>query len=123
MSNALRNQHRDELKRLLEAKLAAFDDCEALADRLMNAGVPCAPIRDEPAALADPHTAHRGTVVEIGDYKGVASPIKLSRTLATYRVGPLVRVSLRIAWRVARSISWQSFTDAATPVAKAVTYS
>ena len=88
-SNALRNQHRDELKRLLEAKLAAFDDCEALADRLMNAGVPCAPIRDVPAALADPHTAHRSMVVEIGEeYRGVASPIKLSRTPATYRVGP-----------------------------------
>ena len=88
-SNALRNQHRDELKRLLEVQLAAFDDCEALADRLVRAGVPCAPIHDVPAALADPHTAHRGMVVEIGDeYRGVASPIKLSRTPATYRVGP-----------------------------------
>jgi formyl-CoA transferase len=27
-------------------------------------------------------------VVEIGDYKGVASPIKLSRTPATYRREP-----------------------------------
>jgi hypothetical protein len=27
-------------------------------------------------------------VVQIGEYKGVASPIKLSRTPATYRVGP-----------------------------------
>jgi crotonobetainyl-CoA:carnitine CoA-transferase CaiB-like acyl-CoA transferase len=89
--NALRNQHRDELKRLLEAKLAAFDDCEALADRLVQAGVPCAPIRDVPAALADAHTTHRGMVVEIGDYKGVASPIKLSRTPAEYRVRPPIR--------------------------------
>jgi len=88
-SNALRNQHRDELKHLLEASLAAFTNCEALADRLVRAGVPCAPIRDVPAALADPHTAHRGMVVEIGDeYRGVASPIKLSRTPATYRVEP-----------------------------------
>jgi crotonobetainyl-CoA:carnitine CoA-transferase CaiB-like acyl-CoA transferase len=87
-SNALRNRHRDELKRLLEAKLAAFDDCEVLADRLVRAGVPCAPIRDVPSALADPHTTHRGMVVEIGDYKGVASPIKLSRTPATYRHEP-----------------------------------
>jgi crotonobetainyl-CoA:carnitine CoA-transferase CaiB-like acyl-CoA transferase len=88
-SNALRNQHRDELKRLLEAQLSAFDNCDALADRLGRAGVPCAPIRDVPAALGDAHTAHRGMVVEIGDeYRGVASPIKLSRTPATYRVGP-----------------------------------
>jgi hypothetical protein len=27
--------------------------------------------------------------VQIGDYKGVASPIKLSRTPATYRLPPL----------------------------------
>jgi crotonobetainyl-CoA:carnitine CoA-transferase CaiB-like acyl-CoA transferase len=63
-------------------------DCEPLADRLIRAGVPCAPTRDIPAALADPHTAHRGMVVQIGDYKGVASPIKLSRTPPTYRLAP-----------------------------------
>lgn len=88
-SNALRNKHRGELKPLLEAQLARFDDCEALADRLVRTGVPCAPIHDVPAALADAHAAHRGMVVEIGEgYRGVASPIKLSRTPATYRVGP-----------------------------------
>ena len=88
-SNALRNRHRDALKPLLEARLAAFDDCDALADRLVRAGVPCAPIRDVPAALADPHTAHRGMVVAIGEhYRGVASPIKLSRTPASYRLAP-----------------------------------
>ena len=87
-SNALRNKHRSELKPLLEAQLAQFTDCETLADRLIRAGVPCAPTRDIPAALADPHTAHRGMVVQIGEYKGVASPIKLSRTPATYRLAP-----------------------------------
>jgi crotonobetainyl-CoA:carnitine CoA-transferase CaiB-like acyl-CoA transferase len=41
------------------------------------------------AALNHPHTAHRGMVVKIGDgYTGVASPIKLSRTPATYRLAP-----------------------------------
>jgi crotonobetainyl-CoA:carnitine CoA-transferase CaiB-like acyl-CoA transferase len=86
-NNALRSANRAELKRLLEARLTTFD-CEPLADRLIRAGVPCAPTRDIPAALADPHTAHRGMVVQIGDYKGVASPIKLSRTPATYRIEP-----------------------------------
>jgi crotonobetainyl-CoA:carnitine CoA-transferase CaiB-like acyl-CoA transferase len=88
--NALRSANRVELKRLLEARLASFD-CEPLADRLIRAGVPCAPTRDIPAALADPHTAHRGMVVQIGDYRGVASPIKLSRTPATYRLAPPAR--------------------------------
>ena len=76
---------------LLETELARFDDCEALADRLIRAGVPCAPIHDVPAALADAHTRHRGMVVEIGEYRGVASPIKLSRTPATYRGEPPAR--------------------------------
>jgi crotonobetainyl-CoA:carnitine CoA-transferase CaiB-like acyl-CoA transferase len=66
---------------------AAFD-CEALADRLIRAGVPCAPTHDVAQALAAPHTAHREMVVRIGEYKGVASPIKLSRTPATYRSAP-----------------------------------
>ena len=86
-NNALRSANRVELKRLLEARLTSFD-CEPLADRLIRAGVPCAPTRDIPAALADPHTVHRGMVVQIGEYKGVASPIKLSRTPATYRIEP-----------------------------------
>jgi crotonobetainyl-CoA:carnitine CoA-transferase CaiB-like acyl-CoA transferase len=42
------------------------------------------------AALQHPHTAHRGMVVEMpGGYRGIASPIKLSRTPATYRFAPL----------------------------------
>jgi crotonobetainyl-CoA:carnitine CoA-transferase CaiB-like acyl-CoA transferase len=86
-SNALRSANRVELKRLLERALAAFD-CEALADRLIRAGVPCAPTHDVAQALAAPHTAHREMVVRIGEYKGVASPIKLSRTPATYRSAP-----------------------------------
>lgn len=49
--------------------------------------MPCAPIHDVPTALADPHTKHRGMVVEIGEYRGVASLIKLSRTPEMYWAG------------------------------------
>jgi crotonobetainyl-CoA:carnitine CoA-transferase CaiB-like acyl-CoA transferase len=60
----------------------------------VRAGVPCAPIHDVPAALADPHTQRRGMVVEIDDEdRGVAPPVKLSRTPATYRVEPPQRDS------------------------------
>ena len=87
-SNGQRSVHRVALKKRLEAALAAADVRE-LADRLVRAGVPCAPIQDVPTALADPHTAHRGMVVSIGqDYRGVASPVKLSRTPASYRLAP-----------------------------------
>lgn len=87
-TNALRSANRDALKALLEERLAGFE-CKPLADRLVRAGVPCAPIQDVPAALADPHTAHRGMVVGVGEhYRGVASPVKLARTPASYRLPP-----------------------------------
>ena len=87
-TNAQRSTHREALKALLEERLAAFE-CKPLADRLVRAGVPCAPIQDVPAALADPHTAHRGMVVGVGEhYRGVASPVKLARTPASYRLPP-----------------------------------
>ena len=56
----------------------------------MAAGVPAAPVLPVDAALQHPHTAHRGMVVELeGGYRGIASPVKLSRTPATYRHAPL----------------------------------
>jgi crotonobetainyl-CoA:carnitine CoA-transferase CaiB-like acyl-CoA transferase len=86
--NAQRNVHRAELKAILERLLAAHE-CKSLADTLIRAGVPCAPIQTVPQALSDAHAQHRGMVVSIGDgYKGVGSPIKLSRTPATYRLPP-----------------------------------
>lgn len=85
--NARRNANREALTHALEAALAHFE-CKPLAERLAREGVPCAPIQNVPAALADPHTRHRGMVVEIDGYRGVASPIKLSRTPASYRLRP-----------------------------------
>jgi crotonobetainyl-CoA:carnitine CoA-transferase CaiB-like acyl-CoA transferase len=87
INNGQRNMHRIALKVALEEKLALFAG-KPLADQLVRAGVPCAPIQDVKAALSDEHTTHREMVVEIGDYKGVASPIKLSRTPASYRLPP-----------------------------------
>ncbi|MCZ8111027.1 MAG: CaiB/BaiF CoA transferase family protein [Betaproteobacteria bacterium] len=87
-SNGKRSVHRVELKQRLEALLAAHE-CGPLARRLVEAGVPCAPIQDVATALADAHTEHRGMVVGIGEsYRGVASPIKLGRTPASYRLEP-----------------------------------
>ncbi len=86
--NGQRSVHRVQLKQRLEALLAT-QDCAPLARRLVEAGVPCAPIQDVATALADAHTVHRGMVVGIGDsYRGVASPIKLDRTPASYRLEP-----------------------------------
>ncbi len=84
-----RSVHREALKALLEQKLATHDG-PALAEELVRKGVPCAAVLSVPAALEHPHTRHRRMVVEMDNgYRGVASPIKLSRTPATYRLPPL----------------------------------
>jgi crotonobetainyl-CoA:carnitine CoA-transferase CaiB-like acyl-CoA transferase len=88
-----RSLHRQALRELLEPALAALDGAR-LAEDLMQIGVPCAPILSVDAALQHPHTQHREMVVRIGeDYTGIASPIKLSRTPATYRLAPPTRLA------------------------------
>jgi crotonobetainyl-CoA:carnitine CoA-transferase CaiB-like acyl-CoA transferase len=84
-----RSVNRAALRDELVAHFAALDG-NALAEGLMDRGVPCAPVLSVDAALKHPHTAHREMVVKIGDYTGVASPIKLGRTPATYRLAPPV---------------------------------
>lgn len=82
-----RNVNRDALKVELEAALGAFE-CESLARNLITSGVPCGAVRTVDQVVADPHTIHRGMVVDIGGYRGTGSPIKLSRTPASYRLPP-----------------------------------
>ena len=86
-TNKDRNINRDALKADLEAAMAGFD-CGPLAERLVKSGVPCGAVRNIDEVMADPHTHHRGMVVDIGAYRGTGSPIKLSRTPATYRMAP-----------------------------------
>lgn len=86
-TNADRLRHRQALRDDLTALLARHE-ASALADRLLRAGVPAAAVQTVDQALAHPHTRHRGMVLEQGDYKGVGSPIKLSRTPATLRKLP-----------------------------------
>jgi crotonobetainyl-CoA:carnitine CoA-transferase CaiB-like acyl-CoA transferase len=84
-----RSVNRESLKQRLEAALREHDGA-ALVDRLMAAGVPAAPVLSVDAALQHPHTAHREMVVEMeGGWRGVGSPVKLSRTPASYRHAPL----------------------------------
>jgi crotonobetainyl-CoA:carnitine CoA-transferase CaiB-like acyl-CoA transferase len=86
-----RSVHRVALKALLEQELAAHDG-PALAEELVRNGVPCAAVLSVPAALEHPHTRHREMVIEMANgYRGIASPIKLSRTPATYRHPPLAK--------------------------------
>lgn len=84
-----RSVNRAALKAELEARMRSLDG-KTLADTLVAAGVPCAPVLSVADALNHPHTAHREMVVEMeGGYKGLGAPVKLSRTPATYRFAPL----------------------------------
>lgn len=83
-TNEARSIHRDALKKLLEGAMGGMDGA-VLAERLIRAGVPCGPVLEIPEALSHPHTIHREMVVSIGQQRSIASPIKLSRTRATYR--------------------------------------
>lgn len=50
--------------------------------------MPCGSIATIDQVVAHPHTRHRGLLVQIDDYRGVGSPVKLSRTPASYRSAP-----------------------------------
>lgn len=90
-SAGARSSNRAALREELVA-LLADQDGPVLAETLIHAGVPCAPILSVSGALAHAHTAHREMVVRVGDhYTGVGAPVKLSRTPATYRAAPPVQ--------------------------------
>jgi crotonobetainyl-CoA:carnitine CoA-transferase CaiB-like acyl-CoA transferase len=83
-----RSTNRAALREKLVLLLQEVDGA-ALSKHLMQEGVPSAPILDVKSALEHPHTEHRKMVVRMPDgYTGIASPIKLSRTPATYRLAP-----------------------------------
>lgn len=86
-SNAQRLQHRAALRETLAA-LFAGKEAAALSDELLRNGVPAGAVQDVQQVLEHPHTLHRGMVLEQGDYRGVGSPIKLSRTPASLRSLP-----------------------------------
>ncbi|MEO3385028.1 CoA transferase [Mesorhizobium sp. CAU 1741] len=86
-STATRNVNRDALRVILEASLL-HHKAEVIGERLINAGVPCAPVRSIDAVIDDPHTHARAMIVETDGARGTASPVKLSSTPATYRRRP-----------------------------------
>ncbi len=85
--NADRLANRAALRQELEAALAEIDG-EALAIALLGKGVPCGPVLDVPDALNHPHTRHRGMIAELGDYRAIGNPVKLTRTPANVRLPP-----------------------------------
>ena len=86
-TNQLRSSNRDALKIALEQLFAQHDGAR-LAIRLTAAGVPAGPVLNLAQLVEHPHTHYREMIVDMSHYRGTGSPIKLSRTPATYRLPP-----------------------------------
>lgn len=91
-TNRARVVHRTTLVPLLESILQTRPKAEWFA-KLTEAGVPCSPVNEIPAALADPHTAARGMIQTVehpvtGKIPLIGPVPKLSATPATIRSAP-----------------------------------
>ena len=78
-TNGARVTNRAALTEVLEARFAE-EDGHALTRRMLQAGLPAGPVRYVDEAMAAPHTAHREMVTELDGYRGLGTPIKMSRT-------------------------------------------
>ena len=78
-TNASRLENRAALRAELEKAFAEYE-VEPFCRELMRAGVPAGPVHTVPQALAQAHAAHRGMLVEDGDYRGIGAPVKLSQS-------------------------------------------
>ncbi|MBM3517147.1 MAG: CoA transferase [Alphaproteobacteria bacterium] len=85
--NADRVVNRVALTAALHALLLEHDGA-TLAETLLAAGVPAGAALTLPEALEHPQAVARGRVVEIEDYRGIASPLALSRTPPEVRRPP-----------------------------------
>ena len=79
ISNGDRVKNRLELTEYLEDALSQVDGVE-FSEKLLSAGVPAGPVRNIEEALNHPQTLERKMTVSKDNYKGVASPIKFSRS-------------------------------------------
>lgn len=86
-NNSDRLENRAALIEQLSAVFAE-ENGEELALRLIRAGVPAGPVMTVDAVMQAEHTAHRGMVTQLGTYRGLATPIKLSRTAGGTRAPP-----------------------------------
>ncbi|MBC7799674.1 MAG: CoA transferase [Gemmatimonadaceae bacterium] len=87
-TNGGRVTNREALTTLLDARFAVEDGFD-LCPRMLAAGLPAGPVTHVDQALAAEHTAHREMVTELGDFRALGTPIKLSRTPGgTHRAPP-----------------------------------
>ena len=56
--------------------------------KLLKAGLPCGPVLNSEQALNHPHAKARGALIEKDWYKGIGTPVKLSRTPGSLKAPP-----------------------------------
>lgn len=86
-TNGDRVVNRDSLRAALLPVLSN-EDGMVLFKRLMQLGVPCAPVLSVDEALALDHTATREMVAELDGYRGAGVSVKLDRTPGSVRLPP-----------------------------------
>src|SRR5690625_3683255 len=98
-TNKDRLNNRDALHEMLSQALEGHD-ANAIAETLLRSGVPAVPVLNVKESLQHPHTKHRQMIYSQGEYQGIASPIKLSRTSAKlrYTPPPLSAPEVRVSW-------------------------
>jgi formyl-CoA transferase len=82
-----RNANRAVLIPLLREALAKVDGV-AIAMELLKAGVPAGTLNTIEETLNDPQTKAREMLVERNGYRGIASPVKMSRSKPSTRHTP-----------------------------------
>jgi crotonobetainyl-CoA:carnitine CoA-transferase CaiB-like acyl-CoA transferase len=110
-SNAARVAHRDELRRLLEARFSGRASREWL-DHLRAADVPAGPINDIAAVFSDPQVIAREMIETIphptiGAIRMPGIPFKLSGTPASVRRAPPV-----LAEHTDEVLTWLGYDEA-----------
>jgi formyl-CoA transferase len=78
-NNGDRLANRDALNEIIQAKLSTVDGV-AFALELLKSGLPCGPVLDTGQVAESEHTKARGMIYQKDWYKGMGTPVRLSRT-------------------------------------------
>jgi crotonobetainyl-CoA:carnitine CoA-transferase CaiB-like acyl-CoA transferase len=87
LTNADRLANRGELIEALAAAIGKQDG-RILADRMIRSGIPAGPLLAVDETMSAAHTEARDMVVDLDGYRGLGTPIKLSRTPGGFRRKP-----------------------------------
>jgi formyl-CoA transferase len=86
-TNGARVINRDALTEILEKRFSS-EDGHDLTRRMLAVGLPAGPVLHVDEAMGADHTAFREMVADIGDFRALNTPIKLSRTPGGARTRP-----------------------------------